>query len=108
MEIKITKRQKLLSVRNEWVAGDWYLVHGRVISDDRKYFYRFKFVLHIDLACDLWDGENDIPYDEALNDMIWSFCDMAGDDFSNGKRIREFIRVCNDTIIRWNNRFKAA
>ena len=102
MEIKITKKQKLLSVRNEWVAGDYYLIHGRIINEDKTSFYRFKFVLHIDLACDLWDGENDIPYDEALNDIIWSFCDQAGNDY-DFVNIARFYRLCNKTIENWNS-----
>ena len=102
MEIKITKKQRLLSVRNEWVVGDYYLIHGRIINDDKTAFYRFKFVLHIDLACDLWDVENNIPYDEALIDMIWSFCDSIGSEY-NIVNISRFYRLCNETIEKWNS-----
>ena len=106
MEIKVTKKERLLSVRNEWAAGDYYLIHGRFYDDSKTYFYRFKFVLHIDLACDLWDGENDIPYDEALNDMIWAFLYSAGDDIENKTRLQMFFDDCNATIEKWNRSIK--
>ena len=103
MEIKITKKSKLLSVRNEWTAGDYWLVYGRAYNDEKTRYYPFKFVLHIDLACDLWDGEKDIPYNDALDDMIFSFCDqLSGVSFCDQKRISAFYDECNETIKRWN------
>lgn len=104
MDTVITKRQKLLSVRNEWVCGDYWLVHGRMYNEDRTYFRRFKFVLHIDLACDLWDAEleEDRNYDDVLEEMIWCFVEMAGDDYHDDSRLNEFYDRCNETILQWN------
>lgn len=105
MEIKITKREKLLSVRNEWVSNDYWLIHGRIYNDEKNAFYRFKFVLHIDPSFDLWDieTETDRDYKEAMEEMIFSFCDfIAADFFSNELARRRFVNMCNDTIMGWN------
>lgn len=107
MLIKITRRAKLLSIRNEWIAGDYYLINGRAYNPGKTRFYPFKFVLHIDLSCDLWDGERDIPYDEALRDMIFAFCDtLSAASFDDEKAIRAFYDDCNATIEKWNASFK--
>lgn len=104
MITQITKKEKLLSVRNEWTAADYLLIHGRLYDNEKKYFYRFKFVLTIDLCCDLWDGENDIPYTEAVNDMIFSFVDCAGDDINDKNKLKMFYNMCNETIDKWNGK----
>ena len=104
MAIRITKKEKLLSVSNEWCANDYYLIHGRIESDKPEDgFYRFKFVMHIDLACDLWNEETgeDIPYKEALDELIWA-CIPEYDLFNNEKQRSAFYRFCNDTIETWN------
>lgn len=107
MEIKITRKTKLLSIRNEWIASDYYLINGRAYNPEKTRYYPFKFVLYIDLACDLWDGENDVPYNVALDDMIFAFCDvLSGVSFDDEKAIRAFYDDCNATIENWNASFK--
>ena len=105
MEFKITKRSKLLSVRNDWAAIDYWLINGRIYTDDGTRYQPFKFVLVLDLSSDLWDADGDeIDYRAALDDMIFSFTDcLYGGQFSE-KRIARFIDLCNDTINRYNRK----
>jgi len=99
MEIKITKKEKLLEISNCWIANDYWLIHGRIYNDEHTAFYRFKFVQIIDRADDLWDSDagKDRDYKEVLEELAWCFCDQIGDKFDTGK-ISSFIDACNDTI----------
>ena len=105
MTTEITRKEKLLSVRNSWQAADWWLVHGRLYNAERTAFYRFKFVLQVDLSVDLWDeeAEEEIPYKKALEEMAWAFCDyMWNVSYDDKRKIKAFIDECNSTIERWN------
>ena len=97
-DVQITKRKTLAKPRNEWVAQDWFLYYGRIYDKTHTYYRPFKFVVCIDLACDLWDGENDIPYDEALESIVFSFTDLIRGFEQTGA----FYAACNDSIERWN------
>jgi hypothetical protein len=99
MNIKITKKEKLLSVSNSWIAADYWLIHGRIYNTDNTAFYRFKFVLTIDRACDLWDEETETERDymETLQEMAWCFLDCLSGEF-NENIIHGFIDECNETI----------
>ena len=103
METKITKKQKLLSVNNSWSACDYWLINARVFSDDGAAFWRVKFILCIDRACDLWDPETgeDLDYKEVLENMAWSFLDIVSGP-ETPEKIAELINACNETIERWN------
>lgn len=104
MEFKITKRSKLLSVRNDWAAVDYWLINGRIYTDDGTHYQPFRFILTIDLSYDLYDADgNEIDYKAALDDMIFSFTDCLTGSFSE-KRIARFIDLCNDTINRYNRK----
>lgn len=103
--VKITKKQRLLSVRNSWNCADYWLVHGRIYNDAGTAYYRFKFVLSVDLELDLWDceTETEIPYNTALEEMIFSFTDRAAGAFDNDAARVEFFQECNDSIRFWND-----
>lgn len=107
MEVKITKKVLLDSVRGSVVNMDTYLIHGRIINDEKTAFYRFKFVLPIDLCDDLWDEEfeEEIPYNTALSGMIDAFCNLIPSDFNDRRNLKLFIDDCNATIERYNRRF---
>jgi len=101
--IKITKREKLLEARQP-VAVDYFLIHGRIYNDDETMFYKFSFVLAMDLELDMYDSETetDIPYKEALETLIDCFCDSAWNAFDDDDARAAFFEDCNETIRRWN------
>lgn len=107
--LKITKKEKLLSA-SQPVYVDYYLIHGRIYNDDGTRYYKFKFVLAMDLELDLWDPEteSEIPYSDGLNALIDGFCCDAGDAFNNDAIRARFFGDCNETIRGWNNSCRAA
>jgi len=102
--LKITKKEKLLEARRP-VAVDYWLIHGRIYNDDGSAYYRFKFVIDMDLELDTYDAETGeiIPYNDALEMLIDSFCDYAGDAFNNDAARADFFDNCNNTIACWNS-----
>ena len=104
--IEITKKVCLNSWANSTCSGAYYLIHGRIYNEQKTAFYRFKFVLLLDFALDTWDAENerDIPVKDALDDMAWAFIPDAVDLFEDDARRIAFIRECNVTIDKYNER----
>lgn len=102
MTIKITKKQKLLEVNNCYAHNFYYLIHGQIISDDKKYMKRFKFVLFFDVfdLCEYIEKDRytkaDLQY--FIDDMIPSYTDLINsfDDCA------DFYDLCNETIIKYN------
>lgn len=116
MEIKITKRQKLLEINNEMCHNFYYLVYGRFISDDKTTYRKFKFVIWFDIFdvdeyfnyVDFDDGSEwiDRPItkdmiDEYCKEIIWSTVSMVS-DYNNENQLQYFYEVCNDSITRYN------
>ena len=54
---------------------------------------------------DLWDceTETEIPYNDALEEMIFCFVDRAAGAFDNDAALAEFFQECNDSIRFWND-----
>ena len=116
MEIKITKRTKLLEINNNMCHNFYYLVNGRFYNENKTAYRRFKFVIWFDIFdvdeyfnyIDTDDGcqwiERPITNDmivEYLNELIWSSVSMVS-DYDNEKELRYFYNWCNDTIINYN------
>ena len=114
MEIKITKRQKLLEINNEMCHNYYYLIYGRFINDEGTRCRKFKFVVWFDIF-DVdeyfnYDDEHDTYIDnpiteeqikEYLNECIWATVDMVS-DYNNENQLQYFYEVCNDSITRYN------
>ena len=49
MEIKITKRTKLLEINNDMCHNFYYLVNGRFYNENKTAYRRFKFVIWFDI-----------------------------------------------------------
>lgn len=86
MEIKITKRQKLLEINNDMCHNYYYLVNGRIYNDDKTAYRKFKFIPWFDII-DVdeyfnYDDEHDTwlenpvtqsMIDEYLEECIWAY-----------------------------------
>ena len=113
MEIKITKRTKLLEINNDMCHNYYYLVHGRFYNDENTAYRKFKFIVWFDIfdVDEYFNGDDgdevyDIPITndmimEYLNELIWSSVSMVS-DYDNEKELRYFYNWCNDTIIDYN------
>ena len=116
MEIKITKRQKLLEINNDMYHNYYYLVHGRFYNDDHTAYRKFKFVLWFDIFdvdeyfnyIDNDDGcqwiDRPITKDmimEYLDEIMWSTVSMVS-DYNNENQLKDFYNWCNDSIIDYN------
>ena len=106
-EVKITKKQVLDKWDNTTCSGSYHLIYGRAYNTEKTGYYKFKFVLFFDYACDLWDPETktDIPLNEAINSAIDSF--IFGLNADNENSVKDFFARCNDTINRYNIRNRA-
>ena len=116
MEIKITKRTKLLEINNDMCHNYYYLVHGRFYNNDHSAYRKFKFVLWFDIF-DVDEYFNYIDDDdgcryidrpitenmimEYLDEIMWSTVNMV-DDYNNEKQLKYFYDWCNDSIIKYN------
>ena len=106
MEIKITRKQKLLHVGNCWCDYiNYWLIHGRIINDDHTQYRKFKFVINVNFTADGYDPETgeDIPESEMMEDMIFSFTD----NIKSFDDCMEFYEMCNESIMEYNGIYKA-
>lgn len=116
MEVKITKRQKILEINNDMCHNYYYLVHGRFYNEDHSTYRKFQFVLWFDIFdvdeyfnyIDFDDGSEwiDRPIttdmiDEYYKEIIWSTVSVVS-DYNNEKQLRYFYDWCDDSIIRYN------
>ena len=95
MEIKITKKRLIGKCGNCWCDyANFYLIYGKIYSDDGKYFKRFKFVAEINFSADGWDeeGQRDYTEKEMLENTIFSYIDCIG-SFEN---CSEFFEICHN------------
>lgn len=104
MEIKITRKQKLLEIGNSWCDYvNFWLIHGRIYSDDGKYYKRFKFIAEVNFSADGWNEEENRNYteQELMENIIDSYLTHI-DSFEN---CGYFYEMCNNSIERWNKNF---
>lgn len=107
---RITKRTKLLEINNDMCHNYYYLINGRINNADRSAYRKFKFVIWFDIfdvdeffnhvEDDVWldrpiTDEDILEYvDECIccyTDMIYSYEDC-----------NDFYKMCNDSILRYN------
>ena len=101
MEIKITRKQFLGKSGNCWSDYiNYWLIHGRIYSDDGQYYKRFRFVAAVNFSCDGWDEETGEERQEAeiLEDIIAGYLDAIR-SYDN---LEDFIALCNASIEDWN------
>lgn len=101
--IKITKKIKLNEICNEMVHNYYYLIHGKILNNEKTKYKPFKFVLFFD-AFDIHDyfeidyyNNNDIK--NYIDDLIFAYTDMI----KNYNDCNDFYNLCNETIIKYNN-----
>lgn len=116
MEIKITKRKKLLEINNDMCHNFYYLINGRFYNDDKTAYRKFKFVIWFDIFdvdeyfnyVDFDDGCEwiDRPItknmiDEYCEEIIWSTVSIVS-DYNNENQLKNFYEICNDSIHDYN------
>ena len=114
MEIKITKRTKLLEINNDMCHNFYYLVCGRFYNDNHTAYRKFKFVIWFDIIdvdeffnyddeTDTWNEEliTEEQIKEYLNECIWAMVDTVS-DYNNENQLKCFYNHCNDSIRRYN------
>lgn len=105
-DIKITRREIIREDRNSCVSNHFWKVNGKIISADKKWSRKFRMVIWIDFCNDLWDEEfqRDMPERLVLDDMIFGYLDTipADADFMCDDDFKEFYRICNDSIVKYN------
>ena len=114
MEIKITKRKKLLEINCDMCHNFYYLVNGRFINDEGTAYRKFKFVAWFDI----FDIDEYFNYDdekqeyidrpitkkmieEYLEEYIWGIVSIVS-DYNNENQLKSFYTICNDSIKNYN------
>ena len=106
MKYECTKIEKILEVNNEMVHNFYYLYYGRIYTNDRKKFLKFKYIQMFDVY-DLQDFFNkdvftqkDIreyakyyAYSEIIENYIFNIKDEY--DITN---IQKLLSYCNEAI----------
>lgn len=102
MEIKITKKEKLQEINNSMVHNFYYLVHGRIINDEKTRYKKFKFVLFFD-AFDIQEYfEKDYYTKDDIKEYVNALIDGYTGIIPDYNKTSGFFQVCNDTIERYN------
>lgn len=102
MEIKITKKEKLQEINNSMVHNFYYLIHGKIINDEKTKYKKFKFVLFFD-AFDIQDYfEQDYYTKNDIKIYIDALIDGYIGLIPNYENTKDFYTTCNDTILRYN------
>ena len=101
-EVKITKTSKLLEVNNDMVHNFYYLVHGRIINENRTKYKKFRFVLFYDV----FDLQEYWENDKITKDMEKEYRDVLifnmVSTIKSYDDTKDFYELCNDTIKDYN------
>lgn len=113
MEIKITRREKLLEIKNDMCHNYYYLVNGRIYNDDKTAYRKFKFIPWFDIfdVIEYFNGDDgdemyDIPItqemiEEYLEECIWAYVGIVT-EYDNENQLRNFYDMCDDSISNYN------
>lgn len=102
MEIKITKKNKLLEQNNEMCHNYYYLINGKILNDEKKRYRPFKFVLSFDVFEIQEYFEQDYYTKENLRDYINMLCDYYLQFIKSYDDCKEFYEMCNESINSYN------
>lgn len=92
---------------NTLMCHNWYyLVYGRIYTEDRKQYQRFKFVVWFDVfdVCEYYDK------DSASKSEIDQYARELAQSFISGRNpvatdCSKFIEDCNHTINQYNETY---
>lgn len=102
-EVKITKTSKLLEVNNDMVHNFYYLVHGRIINENKTKYKKFRFVLFYDI----FDLQEYSENDKITKEMEKEYRDVLIFNMLSTIKsyddTKDFYELCNDTIKNYNN-----
>ena len=108
--IKITKKTTLQKWCNDMSTGEKLLIHGRILNADKTRCYKFRFVLWIDgfdyaeWLEDCGYKNTQANYKEYIEECIFGYTQLITGYSPDG--VREFFRVCQDTIDDYNSKLK--
>ena len=99
---KITKINKLYEVNNDMVHNFYYLVHGRIINENKTKYKKFRFVLFYDV----FDLQEYWENDKITKDMEKEYRDVLifnmVSTIKSYDDTKDFYELCNDTIKDYN------
>lgn len=102
MEIKITKKTKLLEQNNDKAHNFYYLINGKILNDEKTRYRPFKFVLFFD-AFEIQEYyEQDYYSKEDLKNFIDELCFSYTQHIKSYDDCKEFFEICNDSINSYN------
>ena len=101
--VKITKTSKLLEVNNDMVHNFYYLVHGRIINENKTKYKKFRFVLFYDV----FELQEYFETVVITKDMEKEYRDYLifnmVDTIKSYDDTKYFYELCNDTIKNYNS-----
>lgn len=104
MDIKITKREKILEICNDMCWNFYYLVHGKLINDEGTKYKRFRFVVWFNAfdVQEFFDKDHFTKSDvsEYLNVLI----DAQLSNINSYDDCKYFYELCRESIENFNER----
>lgn len=102
--VKITKTSKLLEVNNYMVHNFYYLVHGRIINENKTKYKKFRFVLFYDVfeLQEYFETDDKITKDMEKEYRDYLIFNMV-DTINSYDDTKYFYELCNDTIKNYNS-----
>lgn len=102
MKIKITKRQKLLEVRNDKCHNFYYLVYGKIINEAIKKYKTFHFVVFFDAEEVEEYFDKDSYTKQDLSDYLDTCIEGMTNLINSFHDCKYFYEVCDQSIKRYN------
>ena len=107
MEIKITKRTKLLEINNDMCHNFYYVQYGRIYNENDTLYRQFKFVVWFDIFDVMEYFEKEIvtkrEITEYMNEIGWNTCETHKNLIKSFDDCGAFFDWCNKTIADYNN-----
>nr|DAG31293.1 MAG TPA: hypothetical protein [Caudoviricetes sp.] len=110
MEYEYTKIEKILEINNDMTHNFYYLYHGKIYTNDRKKFKRFKYVQMFDIfdIQEYFDKDiltqkdiKEYARDYGYNGIIENYVNNIKDEYDTDN-IKKLITYCNKTINDYN------
>lgn len=102
--VVITKVELIREVRNDMCHNWYYLCHGRIYTENRKQYQKFRYIIWYDVfdVCEWYDKDSVSKSElrEYANELAVSFIpnwNMVATD------CKSFLDDCNHTINRYND-----
>lgn len=107
VDFEITKKKKILEIKNDMCHNYYYLIYGRIYNEKKTKYKKFKYIEYFDIfdVQEFFDDKEYITKEDIkdyLNNLENSYL-LNIKDYNDIKNLKEFYNYCNDTIKKYND-----